>query len=102
MIITRRSSKGQEMNIVEYALEQVDNEAFPVDRKINAFEINEIRRIAEEKAKGMPGSTEGNIAFALIGEAFKYGFWHGWKHCEVERPDIEDFDSDDLPEKSKE
>ena len=62
------------MNIVEYALEQVDNEAFPVDRKINAFEINEIRRIAEEKAKGMPGSTESNIAFTLIGEAFKYGF----------------------------
>ena len=42
------------MNIVEYALEQVDNEDFLVDRKINVFEINEIRRIAEEKAKDMP------------------------------------------------
>ena len=78
------------MNMVEYALEQVDNEAFPVDRKINAFEINELRRIAEEKAKGMPGSTESNIAFALIGEAFKYGFWQGWKHCKAELPDLDD------------
>lgn len=78
------------MNIVEYALEQVDNEAFPVDRKINAFEINELRRIAEEKAKGMPGSTEGNISFALIVEAFKYGFWQGWKHCKAELPDFDD------------
>ena len=82
------------MNIVKYALEQVDNEAFPVDRKINAFEINEIRRIAEEKAKGMPGSTESNIAFTLIGEAFKYGFWQGWKHCEAERPEYEDIEDE--------
>ena len=88
------------MNIVEYALEQIKSDARPVNRQINGYEINVLREIAEKKAGTMPGGIDGNLVFEAIGIAFDFGYWQGWKHCEVERPDIEDFDSADLPEKS--
>ena len=87
------------MNTVEYALEQIKSGALPVDRNMSAYEITVLREIAEKKAKTMPGGVNENLVFAALGVAFDFGFWQGWKHCEVERPDIEDFDGDELPDK---
>ena len=84
------------MNVVKYALEQIDDRALPVSRDLNAFEINELREIAEKRAKSLPGNVEENIAFELIKEAFGFGFWQGWKHCEAERPSYEDIDDEEI------
>lgn len=78
------------MNIVEYALEQIKDGVLPVDRKPGVEELLIIREIAEKNAQVMPGGLDGNLIFEIIGLAYDFGYWQGWKHCEVERPEIAD------------
>ena len=82
------------MNIVEYALEQIKDEVLPVDRKPGVEELLIIREIAEKNAQTMPGGLDGNLIFEIVGLAYDFGYWQGWKHCEVERPGFEDFTDD--------
>ena len=86
------------MNIVEYALEQIKDEVLPVNRELVVDELLIIREIAEKKAQTMPGGINGNLIFAVVGIAYNYGYWQGWKHCEVERPDLNDIMSGNDPE----
>lgn len=85
------------MNIVEYALEQVKDGVLPVSRPINCHELTVIHEIAKEAAKNMPGGIEENIVYDAIGAAYNYGFWQGWKHCEAERPDLDEISFDEDP-----
>lgn len=85
------------MNIVEHALEQVKDGVLPVTRHLNCYELSVLREIAEKTAASMPGGLDGNLVFEAIGKAYAYGFWQGWKHCEVERPEFEEFDADEDP-----
>ena len=89
------------MNIVEYALEQVKDGALPVERNINCYEMSVLKKISEEVAQKMPGGLEGNLIFQAIGYAYNYGFWQGWKHCEVERPEIDEIAVDEDPDGSQ-
>lgn len=82
------------MNIVEYALEQIKDGVLPVDRKPGVEELLIIREIAEKNAQTMPGGLDGNLIFEIVGLAYDFGYWQGWKHCEVERPGFEDFTDD--------
>lgn len=83
------------MNIVEYALDQIRDKALPVERDINCYEINVIKKTAKELAEKMPGGLEGNLLIMAIGAAYKYGFWQGWNHCKVDRPELYDLDVDE-------
>ena len=74
------------MNIVEYALEQIKDGVLPVDRKPGVEELLIIREIAEKNAQTMPGGLDGNLIFEIVGLAYDFGYWQGWKHCEVEHP----------------
>ena len=87
--------KGNKMNIVEYALDQIRDETLPVKRNINCYEINVIRETAKKLAEKMPGGLEDNLVIMAIGAAYDYGFWQGWNHCEAERPELYDFDVDE-------
>lgn len=82
------------MNKVKWALQIMDDE-LPVKRELNSFEVNEIYETAKKKAETLPGGLEGNLVILAIEAAYNYGFWQGWKHCEVERPEFEDFDVDE-------
>lgn len=82
------------MNKVKWALQIMDDE-LPVQRNLNSFEVNEIYETAKKKAKTLPGGFEGNLVILAIEAAYNYGFWQGWKHCEVERPEFEDSDVDE-------
>ena len=81
------------MNKVKWALQIMDDE-LPVQRNLNCFEVNEIHETAKKKAKTLPGGLEGNLVILAIEAAYKYGFWQGWKHCEVERPEFDDEEPD--------
>ena len=74
------------MNIIEYALEEIKDDVLPVNRKLNCYEIVALREIASELAKKAPGNIADNIILEAIGAAYDYGYWQGWKHCEVEHP----------------
>ena len=78
------------MNTIEYALEQIKDEVLPVNRTLGCYEMTVIREIAEKSARSMPGGLNGNLIFEVIAIAYNYGYWQGWKHCEVERPDLND------------
>lgn len=86
------------MNTIEYALEQIKDEVLPVNRTLGCYEMTVIREIAEKSARSMPGGLNGNLIFEVIGIAYNYGYWQGWKHCEVERPDLNDIMSGNDPE----
>lgn len=86
------------MNTIEYALEQIKDEMLPVNRTLGCYEMTVIREIAEKSARSMPGGLNGNLIFEVIGIAYNYGYWQGWKHCEVERPDLNDIMSGNDPE----
>lgn len=78
------------MNIVEYALEEIKDGVLPVNRSMACYEMTTIREIAEKNAQAMPGGLDGNLIFEIIGLAYDFGYWQGWRHCEVERPEIAD------------
>ncbi len=86
------------MNLIEYATEQIKYEVLPVNRILCCHEMTTIREMAEKIAQTMPGGLEGNLIFEVIGIAYNYGYWQGWKHCEVERPDLNDIMSGNDPE----
>lgn len=86
------------MNMINYALEQIKDEVLPVNRTLGCYEMTVIREIAEKSARSMPGGLNGNLIFEVIGIAYNYGYWQGWKHCEVERPDLNDIMSGNDPE----
>ena len=87
------------MNLIEYATEQIKDKVLPVNRIINCYEMTTIREMAEKSAQAMPGGLDGNLIFEIIGIAYNYGYWQGWMHCEVEKPDLDDVDPEDQTER---
>lgn len=82
------------MNLIEYAIGQINDEVLAVNRILDCYEMTTIREMAEKSAQTMPGGIKGNLIFEVIAIAYNYGYWQGWRHCEVERPDLDDVDSD--------
>lgn len=82
------------MNLIEYAIGQINDEVLPVNRILDCYEMTTIREMAEKSAQNMPGGIKGNLIFEVVVIAYSYGYWQGWRHCEVERPDLDDVDSD--------
>lgn len=69
------------MKQVAEAIERVTAGTLPVIRELGSDEAFEIMRLSS-KTEG-PEKPEVDV-FKAICNAYKFGYWMGWNHCEIE------------------
>ena len=70
------------MENVEAAIIEVNDDVLPVTRGLTLSEFQKIKEMSQETA----GKDGADLLINAINNAYKYGFWLGWRHCEVEMP----------------
>ena len=72
------------MGIVKKAIEEIDSDVLRVKRDLLFIDIYEIKELLE---KDKTTGTETDPLSLALEKAYKFGFWMGYRHCEVDLMD---------------
>ena len=75
------------MGNVIAAIIEINDEVLPVTRGLMFGEFQEIRDLSKQQCKAAGDHNNADLLINAICNAYKFGFWLGWRHCEIEMPD---------------